>query len=209
MRAAVLVFPGINRERDMARAFKLICGREPDMVWHAETVLPQGTIMSDERPPGLEGERVTDGRAHGARAADRSGQRVGETPEPSRPLLPLRRDGGSARGVADEQRHVRLDFLVPAVDLAQSPLQPPVRVRDAAPRSLVRERVQESPVRTACAERDGSSGKWAYTVWRCTPASRATPAIEVRAGPTLVCSSTAASTIRCLVSASLSSRFFF
>ena len=45
MRVAVLIFPGINRERDMARAFKLICGREPEMVWHAETVLPQGTDL--------------------------------------------------------------------------------------------------------------------------------------------------------------------
>ena len=28
MRSAVLVFPGINRERDMARALRLISGRE-------------------------------------------------------------------------------------------------------------------------------------------------------------------------------------
>jgi phosphoribosylformylglycinamidine synthase I len=45
MRSAVLVFPGINRERDMARALRLICGREPDMVWHAETGLPAGTDL--------------------------------------------------------------------------------------------------------------------------------------------------------------------
>jgi phosphoribosylformylglycinamidine synthase I len=45
MRAAVLVFPGINRERDMARALRLICGRAPDMVWHSETALPQGTDL--------------------------------------------------------------------------------------------------------------------------------------------------------------------
>ena len=45
MRAAVLVFPGINRERDMARALRLICGRSPDMVWHSETALPQGTDL--------------------------------------------------------------------------------------------------------------------------------------------------------------------
>ena len=37
MKSAVIVFPGINRERDMARALKLISGREPAMVWHAET----------------------------------------------------------------------------------------------------------------------------------------------------------------------------
>jgi len=34
MKSAVLVFPGINRERDMARALRLISGREPAMVWH-------------------------------------------------------------------------------------------------------------------------------------------------------------------------------
>jgi len=45
MKAAVLVFPGINRERDMARALKLISGREPAMVWHAETQLPAGTDL--------------------------------------------------------------------------------------------------------------------------------------------------------------------
>ena len=45
MKAAVLVFPGINRERDMARTLKLISGREPAMVWHAEHELPAGTDL--------------------------------------------------------------------------------------------------------------------------------------------------------------------
>ncbi len=45
MKSAVIVFPGINRERDMARALKLISGREPAMVWHADTVLPAGTDL--------------------------------------------------------------------------------------------------------------------------------------------------------------------
>jgi len=43
MKAAVLVFPGINRERDMARTLKLTSGHEPAMVWHTETALPPGT----------------------------------------------------------------------------------------------------------------------------------------------------------------------
>src|SRR6266850_6591270 len=43
MKAAVIVFPGINRERDMARTLKLVSGREPAMVWHADTALPAGT----------------------------------------------------------------------------------------------------------------------------------------------------------------------
>src|SRR6201988_4248654 len=45
MKSAVVVFPGINRERDMARALKLIPGREPAMVWHAATALPAGTDL--------------------------------------------------------------------------------------------------------------------------------------------------------------------
>ena len=45
MKSAVLVFPGINRERDMARALRLVSGREPAMVWHAETSLPEGTDL--------------------------------------------------------------------------------------------------------------------------------------------------------------------
>src|SRR5271169_6098671 len=45
MKSAVLVFPGINRERDMARALRLISGHEPAMVWHGETSLPKGTDL--------------------------------------------------------------------------------------------------------------------------------------------------------------------
>ena len=45
MKSAVLVFPGINRERDMARALRLASGHEPAMVWHAETALPKGTDL--------------------------------------------------------------------------------------------------------------------------------------------------------------------
>src|ERR1700760_3555870 len=45
MKSAVLVFPGINRERDMARALRLTSGKEPAMVWHAETALPEGTDL--------------------------------------------------------------------------------------------------------------------------------------------------------------------
>jgi phosphoribosylformylglycinamidine synthase I len=45
MKSAVLVFPGINRERDMARALKLASGQEAAMVWHADTELPKGTDL--------------------------------------------------------------------------------------------------------------------------------------------------------------------
>src|SRR6266852_1898674 len=46
MKAAVIVFPGINRERDMARTLKLVSGHEPAMVWHADTALPAGTDLA-------------------------------------------------------------------------------------------------------------------------------------------------------------------
>jgi phosphoribosylformylglycinamidine synthase I len=45
MKAVVVVFPGINRERDMARTLKLVSGHAPAMVWHAETELPAGTDL--------------------------------------------------------------------------------------------------------------------------------------------------------------------
>jgi len=45
MKAAVVVFPGINRERDMARALTLVSGSAPAMVWHADTALPEGTDL--------------------------------------------------------------------------------------------------------------------------------------------------------------------
>jgi phosphoribosylformylglycinamidine synthase len=45
MKSAVVVFPGINRERDMARALKFVTGREPAIVWHADRELPRGTDL--------------------------------------------------------------------------------------------------------------------------------------------------------------------
>ena len=45
MKSAVVVFPGINRERDMARALKFMSGKEPAMVWHADSELPKGTDL--------------------------------------------------------------------------------------------------------------------------------------------------------------------
>ena len=36
MKAAVLVFPGSNREGDVAQAIELVTGRRPSMVWHGD-----------------------------------------------------------------------------------------------------------------------------------------------------------------------------
>src|SRR4051812_28721307 len=45
MKSAVIVFPGINRERDMARTLRLVSGNEPALVWHGDTELPAGTDL--------------------------------------------------------------------------------------------------------------------------------------------------------------------
>lgn len=41
MRAGIVVFPGINRERDMAIALEHTTGHTPRMVWHGEAALPE------------------------------------------------------------------------------------------------------------------------------------------------------------------------
>ncbi len=45
MRAAVLLFPGLNRESDVMRALEMASGVKPTLVWHAETDLPAGTDL--------------------------------------------------------------------------------------------------------------------------------------------------------------------
>ena len=40
MRAAIVVFPGTNREGDMAIALRRATGRAPLMLWHKDTALP-------------------------------------------------------------------------------------------------------------------------------------------------------------------------
>ncbi|UWQ16350.1 phosphoribosylformylglycinamidine synthase subunit PurQ [Jannaschia sp. M317] len=44
MKAAVLVFPGSNCDRDLAVAFRA-AGFQTEMVWHKETALPEGTDL--------------------------------------------------------------------------------------------------------------------------------------------------------------------
>ena len=39
MKAGVVIFPGTNRERDIAIALQAVSGRRPRMVWHGETEL--------------------------------------------------------------------------------------------------------------------------------------------------------------------------
>lgn len=40
MKAAVIVFPGSNCDRDAAVAIEKVCGHTPQMIWHGETSLP-------------------------------------------------------------------------------------------------------------------------------------------------------------------------
>ena len=45
MNAAIIVFPGTNRERDMAIALHRVSGVKPAMLWHRDTELPTGTDL--------------------------------------------------------------------------------------------------------------------------------------------------------------------
>ncbi|MFC3712076.1 phosphoribosylformylglycinamidine synthase subunit PurQ [Sphingoaurantiacus capsulatus] len=46
MKSAVIVFPGSNCDRDMAVALREATGREPAMVWHGETSLPDVDLVA-------------------------------------------------------------------------------------------------------------------------------------------------------------------
>jgi phosphoribosylformylglycinamidine synthase len=45
LQAAVILFPGSNREGDVARALEQSTGRRPKIVWHDEPALPEGTDL--------------------------------------------------------------------------------------------------------------------------------------------------------------------
>jgi phosphoribosylformylglycinamidine synthase subunit PurQ / glutaminase len=45
VKAAVILFPGSNREGDVARALRDVSGAETTIVWHGETDLPPGTDL--------------------------------------------------------------------------------------------------------------------------------------------------------------------
>jgi phosphoribosylformylglycinamidine synthase len=45
MKSAIVIFPGTNRERDMAIALRLATGQSPAMVWHQETSLPDVDLV--------------------------------------------------------------------------------------------------------------------------------------------------------------------
>ena len=45
MKAAVILFPGSNRERDAARALRQATGQAPAILWHGDQDLPAGTDL--------------------------------------------------------------------------------------------------------------------------------------------------------------------
>lgn len=45
MKAAVIVFPGLNRDRDMIAALTKIGGVKPDVIWHQEADLPDTDLI--------------------------------------------------------------------------------------------------------------------------------------------------------------------
>ncbi|MGE0213232.1 MAG: phosphoribosylformylglycinamidine synthase subunit PurQ [Parvibaculaceae bacterium] len=45
MKSAIVLFPGINRDRDMAMALEAATGRKPATVWHTETTLPEADLL--------------------------------------------------------------------------------------------------------------------------------------------------------------------
>ena len=45
MNAAIILFPGSNREQDAIRAIAKTTGKKPSIVWHGEQALPAGTDL--------------------------------------------------------------------------------------------------------------------------------------------------------------------
>jgi phosphoribosylformylglycinamidine synthase subunit PurQ / glutaminase len=45
MKAAVVVFPGSNCDRDAAVALQAVTGRVPQMVWHGDSALPKSDLI--------------------------------------------------------------------------------------------------------------------------------------------------------------------
>ncbi len=45
MKSTVILFPGLNRDRDMIAALTLISGKVPQTVWHTETELPDSDLI--------------------------------------------------------------------------------------------------------------------------------------------------------------------
>lgn len=45
LNVSIVLFPGINRERDMAIAVRAVTGKEASIVWHRESALPDSDVI--------------------------------------------------------------------------------------------------------------------------------------------------------------------
>ncbi len=45
MKASVIIFPGTNRERDVADVLESVSGRAPQLVWHSESEVPASDLI--------------------------------------------------------------------------------------------------------------------------------------------------------------------
>ena len=45
MKAAIVLFPGSNRENDMAAALEAASGKKPDIAWHGDSELPKADLI--------------------------------------------------------------------------------------------------------------------------------------------------------------------
>jgi phosphoribosylformylglycinamidine synthase len=45
MRAAIIVFPGSNREHDAAHALRQAMGKQPDFIWHGDREMPKVDLI--------------------------------------------------------------------------------------------------------------------------------------------------------------------
>jgi phosphoribosylformylglycinamidine synthase len=45
VKAVIIIFPGSNREHDVAMALKRASGREPARIWHRDTELPEADLI--------------------------------------------------------------------------------------------------------------------------------------------------------------------
>src|SRR5688500_5487868 len=100
-------------------------------------------LPPSERAPRLEVERVAYGGAHRLAPGQTVREQVGDGSELVRALLGREPVRGDERGVAREQQQVRLDLLVPAIDLVERSAEAPVGLGDPRPRRGIRKRSEE------------------------------------------------------------------
>jgi hypothetical protein len=112
-----------------------------------------------------------------------------------------RLEGSHEVEIAQDIAVHRRGALVVRVDVLECTLDPPDRIVDRPPWLGVWPRVGGKEVRRACIEQLPVGREVAVDVWRCTPARSATALNVVLAGPSVPCSSTAASVIRKRVAA--------